>query len=103
MTPVKPQISKFKAEKSCQMGFNVSRRLYSRAFFKQVKSFVRVNISFVCNVLSVEIDQGLFRLNLKRDWSFLNVDYSVAIAIQIQTDNTLRCTNDLTRLKNARQ
>ena len=29
MTPVKPQISKFKAEKSCQVGFNVSRRLYS--------------------------------------------------------------------------
>jgi hypothetical protein len=29
MTPVIPQISKFKAEKSCQMGFNVLRRLYS--------------------------------------------------------------------------
>jgi hypothetical protein len=26
---VKPQISKFKAEKSCQVGFNVLRRLYS--------------------------------------------------------------------------
>ena len=32
MTPVKPQISTFKAEngeKSCQVGFNVSRRLYT--------------------------------------------------------------------------
>jgi hypothetical protein len=29
MTPVKPQISKFKAEKHFQKGFNVLRRLYS--------------------------------------------------------------------------
>ena len=29
MTPVKPQISKFKAEKSCQVGFHVLQRLYS--------------------------------------------------------------------------
>jgi hypothetical protein len=32
MTRVKPQISKFQVDKSCQVGFNVLRRLYSRAF-----------------------------------------------------------------------
>ena len=35
--------------------------------------------------------------------SVLNVDNTVAIAIQIQTDNTLTFMNDLTRLKNAHQ
>ena len=65
--------------------------------FKRVKSFVHVSISFVCNILSVEIAQRLFRLNLKRGRSVLNVDNTVAIAIQIQTDNTLTRTNDLTR------
>ena len=89
MPPVKPQISKFKAEKSCQVGFNVLRRLYSWAFVKRLKSFVHVSISFVCNILSVEIAQGVFALNLKRGWYVLNVDNTVAIAIQIQTDNTL--------------
>jgi hypothetical protein len=54
MTPVKPQISKFQAEKSCQVGFNVlrgkkllslkpvvrTRRSYKRAgLIKRQKSF----------------------------------------------------------------
>jgi hypothetical protein len=29
MTPVKPQISAFKSDKSCQVGFNALQRLYS--------------------------------------------------------------------------
>ena len=37
MTPVKPQISKLNADKLCQVGFNVLRRLYSRAFVERVK------------------------------------------------------------------
>ena len=63
MTPVKPQISKFKAEMSCQVGFNVSRRLHSWAFVKRVKSFVHVNISFESNNSTVEIVQALLGLN----------------------------------------
>ena len=103
MTPVKPQISKFKAEKSCQVGFNVSRRLYSWAFVKRVKSFVHVNISFESNNLSVEIVQGLLGLNLKRGWSVLNVNNTVASNTNIYRDYTLTCTNDLTRLTNAHE
>ena len=41
-------------------------------------SFVHVSISFVCNILRVEIAQGLFGLNLKRGLSVLNVDNTVA-------------------------
>jgi hypothetical protein len=50
MTPVKPQIMyKFKAEKSSQKGFNMSRRLYSWSFIKQIKSFVHVSVSvWIC-------------------------------------------------------
>jgi hypothetical protein len=48
MTPVKPQISKFHADKSLEMGFNMLRRLYSRAFLKRVKSFVHVCLLSVC-------------------------------------------------------
>ena len=48
MTPVKPQISKFKAEKSCQVGFNVLWQLYSWASIKRVKSSVHVSVSSVC-------------------------------------------------------
>ena len=41
MTPVQPQISKFKAEKSCQVGFNILQRLYSRfTVFKKIGSEV---------------------------------------------------------------
>ena len=35
MTPVKPQISKFKAELSCQVGFNVSRRSADERFLSE--------------------------------------------------------------------
>ena len=45
--------------------------------FKRVKSFVHIGISFVCNILSVEITQGLFVLNLKYGSSVLNVDNTV--------------------------
>ena len=65
MTPVKPQILKFKAEKSCQVDHNVSRRVYWWAFLKRIKSFVHVSTSYVCNIWSVEIAQGLFQLNFK--------------------------------------
>ena len=67
-----------KAEMSCPVGFNVSRRLYSWAFVKRVKSFVHVNISFESNNSTVEIVQGLLRLNVKRGWSVLNVNNTVA-------------------------
>ena len=77
MTPVKPQISKCQAEKSCQVGFNVLQRLYSRAFVKRVKSFVRVSISFVCYILWVEIGQGLFGQKFKYGSSVLIVDNTV--------------------------
>jgi hypothetical protein len=46
MTPVKPQISTFKADKSCHAGFNVLLPHSSCAFVKRVKSFVHVSISF---------------------------------------------------------
>ena len=39
---------------------------------------VHVSILFVCNILSVEIAQELFGLNLKRGESVLNVDNTVA-------------------------
>jgi hypothetical protein len=39
LTPLKPQISKFQAEKSGQGDFNVLRRLYSRALVKRIKLF----------------------------------------------------------------
>ena len=39
--------------------------------------FIYVSIWFVC-ILSVEIALGLLRLNLKRGWSVLNVDNTVA-------------------------
>ena len=48
MTPVKPQISKFQAEESCQVNFNVLRRFYSRAFVERVKSSVHVSVLSVC-------------------------------------------------------
>jgi hypothetical protein len=38
------------AEKSCQVGFNVLLRLYSRAFVKRVKLIVYVSISYGCNL-----------------------------------------------------
>jgi hypothetical protein len=49
MTPAKPQIGlpEFKAEKSCYVGFNVLRRLYSLAFVKRVKWFEHVKVLFV--------------------------------------------------------
>ena len=103
MTHVKQQISKFKAEKSCQVGFNVLRQLYSWAFVKRVKSFVHVNISFESNNLSVEIVQGLLGLNVKRGWSAKNVNNKVASNTSIYRDYTLTCTNDLTRLTNAHE
>ena len=80
MTPVKQKISQFKAEKSCQVGFNVLRRFYSWAFVKRVKSSVHVSISFVCrpNVLWGETAQGQFELNSKSGWSVLNVESTVA-------------------------
>jgi hypothetical protein len=61
LTPAKPQISKFQVEKSGQVGFNVLRRLYSRALC-QMSQFVRIHasVSYVCNTLSVEIAHGLF-------------------------------------------
>ena len=60
MTPVKPQISKFKAEKSCQLGLNVLQRLYSRAFVKRVKLFAPVSILNVCYSLLVAVANELF-------------------------------------------
>jgi hypothetical protein len=48
MKPVKLQILKFQAEKSCQVGFNVLQRLYLRAFVKRVKSFIHVSELSVC-------------------------------------------------------
>ena len=103
LTHVKPQISKFKAEMSCQVGFNVSRRLYSWAFVKRVKSFVHVNISFESNNSTVEIVQGLLGLNVKRGWSVQNVNNTVASNTVIYRDYTITCTNDLTRLTNAHE
>jgi hypothetical protein len=56
MTPVKPQVSKLMAEKSCQVGFNMLRRLYnherllSEASFSYVLTFRMYVIS---NILSV--------------------------------------------------
>jgi hypothetical protein len=55
MMPVKPRISKFKAEISCQIGFIMLRRFYSWALVKRVKSFVHVSILYECNILSVDI------------------------------------------------
>ena len=66
MTPVKPQISKFKAEKSCQVGFNVSRRLYSWAFFKRVKSFVHVSVLSVCIWIAIATVLSTFRTDQPR-------------------------------------
>ena len=57
-----------------QVGYNVSRQLYSWAFVKRVKSFVHVNISFESNNSSIEIVQGLLGLNVKRGWSAKNVN-----------------------------
>jgi hypothetical protein len=60
MTPVKPPISKFQAEKSCQVDFNKLRRLYSQASVKRVKSSIHASVLYVCNRLSVEIAHGQF-------------------------------------------
>jgi hypothetical protein len=38
---VKPQISKFQAEKCCQVGFNVLQHIYTQSFIKRVKSSVQ--------------------------------------------------------------
>ena len=46
--------------------------------FKLVKSFIHVGISFVCNVLCVEIAQIQFELNLKFGSSVLNEYKTVA-------------------------
>ena len=67
MTPVKPQISKFKAELS-----RVTAVKLISVCYKRVMSFVHVSISFVCNILSVEIAQGLFGINLKYGSFVLN-------------------------------
>jgi hypothetical protein len=53
MTPVKPQISKFKAEKSCQVNFNVlseSSRSYILAYYLSV--FVVLATVHIFNLLS---------------------------------------------------
>ena len=89
--PIKPQISKFEAEKSYQVGFSVLRRLYSWAFVKRVNSFVHVSISFVCNILSVEIAHGLFGLNLKYSSSVLNVDYKTSAIDKLQAVSFQTC------------
>jgi hypothetical protein len=47
VTPIKPQISTFKADKSCQMGFNVYTGALLMSIVKRVKSFVHVSVS-VC-------------------------------------------------------
>jgi hypothetical protein len=59
MTPVKPQISKFQADKSCQVDFNVLRRLYSSASVRRVKSSVHDGVVLL-------FLQFLFLLSLSR-------------------------------------
>ena len=73
---VKPQISKFKAEKSCHVGFNVSRRLYWWTFFKRVKSFVHVSVSSVCIyallttvVYAFRTDDPYFKFSPNSPWA----------------------------------
>jgi hypothetical protein len=77
MTPVKLQISKFKAERSYQEDFHVLQRFYSGAFVQQIKSFVHVSISCVCNIFPDDIARGLFELNLMYVSSVLNVDDTI--------------------------
>jgi hypothetical protein len=48
MTPVKAQIDKFLAEKSCQVVFNVLGRLYSIAVVTRGKLFVHGSVLPVC-------------------------------------------------------
>ena len=60
MTPVKPQISKYQAEKSCQVVFDALRRLHSGAFVKQDNSSVLASVLYVCNTSSIVIAHGLF-------------------------------------------
>jgi hypothetical protein len=79
MTHVKPQIKKFQAEKSCQVGFKLLRRLYSWKFVRWVKSFVHVSVSYASNIFRSKLPQGLFGLNLKDVPFVLNVDNTSTI------------------------
>ena len=67
MTHVKQQISKFKAEKSCQMALKCHGGSTDERFLsKSSRSYMFAFRLYDCNILLVEIAQGLFGLNLKR-------------------------------------
>ena len=103
MTPVKPQISKFKAEKSCQVGLTChGGSTHERLLSESSRSYM---LTFRLKVInsSVQIVQGLLGLNVKRGSSVQNVNNTEASNTSICRDYTLTSTNDLTRLTNAHE
>ena len=74
MTPVKPQISKFKAEKSCQGGFNVlwrctHERLLSVSSHSYMTAYYLSVFVLVATVLSTfRTDQPRFKFSPNSPW-----------------------------------